>query len=265
MNSKENLLNQLIERGDRVDIYNGKLVITPKSGIKVPENWQKENRNNIACCISKLTGIEIYLYESFSVGKYDKGTKSGITINFHRASDMQKFFTIMNIKFERQRNSKKGKKGDRLPNNEFVVTDNMMLYEFWKRTGLKIPQLTRFNQYMGNLKDILFVADIKKGNKFENPTIRPTEVNHEEILKAHNRHTENTQKTLKAHITTTHKETPESLENQALEEGLTTCKSHHGNTLIRECGNKIIHDALKTSPQEQDIEEWLAPYNETSN
>ena len=50
----------------------------------------------------------------------------------------------------------------------------MSFYRFWMRTGLKIPpRLTSFHDYMGKLRTLKFVGEVREGGKIVNKSLRP--------------------------------------------------------------------------------------------
>ena len=107
------------------------------------------------------------IYDSFTVGKYNRGRNDGITLNFIEPSTNLMYFTIYNVK----RKGTKGKRKDKYyPGNKFRLTKWMKFYRIWTiQWDMPLPPrgLTAFNECMGKLKQLKFKALIKQGNQLD--------------------------------------------------------------------------------------------------
>lgn len=110
-------------------------------------------------------------YESYSVGKYEAGKNSGITLQLISADTGLRHHVHYNVKLTRQRGPNKG---SRLPGKQFWVTACMKFYDFWHRIcGLKTPSkgLTTFHDCMGKLKPLRFQAESLDAKKLDKDTL----------------------------------------------------------------------------------------------
>jgi len=182
-----NLLNKMLTRGDIISVTDGRLCITPASKKDIPNDWMKENQLTLIQQCADQLGINTYLYEGYTTGKYGKGKHEGVTLIFTQLSSDTSAFVCFNANLKRQRNTKGINKGKSLPDGQFSVSAKGAFYSFWLTSGLKPPaSTTRFYDRMGRLKNIVFTADIQKNERLEKKTIRPINITHEQILSAHN-------------------------------------------------------------------------------
>ena len=110
-------------------------------------------------------------YESYSVGKYEAGKNSGITLQLISADTGLRHHVHYNVKLTRQRGPNKG---SRLPGKQFWVTACMKFYDFWHRIcGLETPSkgLTTFHDCMGKLKPLRFQAESLDAKKLDKDTL----------------------------------------------------------------------------------------------
>lgn len=180
-------IRQLLSRGDEVGIERGRLVIRPASGRLVPLDWLQAHSPALIREILTAIGIDAYEYSSHTTGRYGPRKWSGITLQFSSSvthSDAHAFF---NVELNRLRNTKAGKAGTPLPEGHFRVGEKHDFYRFWEATELPMPKrLASFHDYVGNLRGILFTADITKGhkNRLIASSIHPLSVSVAEVRKA---------------------------------------------------------------------------------
>jgi len=175
----DSLLEQLISRGDRVEINSGRLKIYPYSGNDVPDAWFKANSAELVRSILEATGKDGYLYEDFSTGLYSR--YSGVTLNFQDILLREFRYAIYNVglKYSRGR-----KKGQALPKNQFHPSRKGKFLKFWYRTGLDLPQgrRSRIAEHMGWLKGIVYNARMtEKVDRLDKDSIAPLSVSFDDI------------------------------------------------------------------------------------
>ncbi len=267
----ESCLAQLLKRGDKVAIQAGRLVITPKSGQPIPASWLSQNEKALVCDLAKLTNRLAFKYEGFDKGKYGKHKAGGISLQLSNLEDNSDNYTIFNVRVNRQRTSKQGKKGALLPAKQFTVTKNMAFYEFWKATGLALPdRLSKFWAYMGNLKVLYFTGnydpkDIKR-QKILKQTLKPLTVTYEELtslaLFMPNSCSTREQATHNTCTSGVNKETPASQQLLGLQPSPATSENKYGNKVIRKGvirnPNAMAYPCV--NHQYQTTEEWLKEY-----
>lgn len=163
---QSNLLNTLLNRGDKVMIEQGVLKITPHSGKAVPMKWYKANEQQLVKELCRRTGTRGYRFESFTTGRYSvKGStkKGGITLLFSDVVTGTAVSMLFNADLTRTRNTVAGNKGSSLLGKKFTVSKRSGFYGFWISAGLKLPpSLSKFHDYMGNLKPLVFTGELQK-------------------------------------------------------------------------------------------------------
>lgn len=168
------LLDQLLSRGDLVALDNGKLIIQPASGAKVPVGWLKKHDDALALTLATRANTPLYKYVGYTVGAYGKHKADGVTLQFVNMATDEEVYAICNVNRERVQDSRKGKAGAKLPAKQFRITKRMELYKFWLRTGLAEPEkkyLSEFHRVMGRLKSVLFTMSTS-GSKADKNTIQ---------------------------------------------------------------------------------------------
>ncbi|GAA0200782.1 hypothetical protein GCM10009123_05150 [Kangiella japonica] len=258
-------LAKLFSDGHKVEILDGRLNISP-------EVVQSIDKDALLFEIATVTSTELLIYQSYSAGAY-QGKYKGVTLQFNRSLSEQGAYAIFNANIVRQRNSKKGKKGERLPNGHFNVSENSEFYKFWKRCYLPRPaSLTRFWERMGNLKKVILTGSYTKGERLDSKSLKPVDLSYIEIKECfndchtHKERINNAQATHKERIRPTHKEIDENHTEQGVQANQSTGNSKYGNKVIRECGNKgndsISITTTKKSPQKQSNDEWLEDWEQ---
>ena len=263
------LAKKLIDRGDILEIINGRLSITAASGIEVPADWLSENQEKLAIEIIQQLKINPLVYLSYSAGKFNKGRYSGVQLQFEHLVSGKQAYCIFNAETTYSRGKKKGQP---LPSKQFRVGKQSSFTKFWKNTCLDSPpRLSSFHDYMGNLKKLLFVARISHGEKLEKETLQPLNISFEQITAAFCQdtpdisHTTAIQHPDKIHTSLPYNETFQSHTTQGLETKSTTGQISYGIWLQ---GNAVTRDNIipinnhKKQPQEQSVDEWLADYGD---
>lgn len=258
-------LAKLFSNGHKVEILNGRLIISP-------EVVQSIDKDALLFEIATVTSTELLIYQSYSAGAY-QGKYKGVTLQFDRLLSEQGAYVNFNAITIRQKDTTKGKKGERLPKGRFSVRIKHKFYKLWKRCDLPMPNSpTRFWDRMGNLKKIVFTGNFSKGERLDKDSLKPVDLSHKEIKEcfngylAHKERISNAQPTHKERIRPTHKETTESHAKQGLQAKQSTGRNKYGNKVIRECGNKgndsISITTTKKPPQEQSNDEWLEDWEQ---
>ena len=85
-------LQSLIQRGDRVSIEQGELVITAASGVPVPTEWMARNREELIKEVLKLLDVpDIYVYKYYTTGRYGSKGIMGLTLQFQSILTAESF------------------------------------------------------------------------------------------------------------------------------------------------------------------------------
>jgi hypothetical protein len=271
-------LPRLIERGDKVEIIKGRLYITPKSGLPIPDQWLKEHEKTIVLDMANLTDQLYFTYAGYDCGYYGQHKAGGLNIQLTNMDNHKNSYTIFNVGLERQRNSKKAKAGARLPKGQFTLTIQHGFYKFWLATGLKIPdkRKSRLWAHMGNLKPLHFTGsydpkDVKQ-EKVLTTTLIPLNVSYESLVKVtefiHKPYTSHTQVVHSTYTNPIHKETGLEHDIHGLQPNITTGLNNYGKRLKGKEVNGNPYTPriqsvkpIKKRPQDQSEEEWLADYD----
>jgi hypothetical protein len=278
---QNSLLEQLLKRGDKIYIYDGSLIIEPISGGHVPKSWLKQHGSTLVGQILQAVNIDCFAYIGYSTGKYGGRRYSGVTLQFESLIAREYKHCIFNARTDYQC----GKKiGNPLPKGRFSVSKHSTFHKFWRDTGLRLPpRLGAFNDYMGNLKKLLFTATCKCKGKIDKNSIKPLNVTYEQITASFALLPTNTNQT-GAEQMTNHSQTllpnndlPQPQESIGLHEFQSTCINNYGisnkdsavkgninsNNKGSSTGNSegTINRYKKKVPQEQTNEEWLEDYD----
>jgi len=260
------ILPRLLSKGNEVSIVKGSPLIIAASGKQVPEKWLTDNRRLLLLEIINLLNVDAYTYIGYSTGRYGRNLYQGVTLQFEETQDFSEAHAILNAEITRARNSKHGKAGEDLPKGQFRVSPKHNFYKFWRSTGLKFPiRNSAFFDYMGKLKEIIFVGELDYKSKFHNKTLRALELSSELIMAAYIQSLpDNTQTTTKQYpnnyqtrmpnkeVTSKHAANDTALNSSTRESkyGL----SYQGSVVISNHLPLINH--IK-KPYEQTTDEWL--------
>jgi hypothetical protein len=117
-----------------------------------------------------VTGLQ---YLSYSTGLYGPQKRGGVTLQLLCERTGKDYYVIFNADIKRKRNVKGLKAGTLLPKGRFSVGRKSAFYKFWLSTGINIPpRLSAFNDYMGKLKGLLYIAEIESNNRLDACTLR---------------------------------------------------------------------------------------------
>jgi hypothetical protein len=264
--NKCSLLEKLISRGDHIEIVDGALSITPTSNKEIPEQWLKDNRETLISEIAQLADVEPYIYLGFSTGSYGDHKAGGVSLQFTNLITGEDAYAVFNAELTRARKSKSGDKGTSLAKGKFRVRKGFEFYRFWLLSGLNIPpRLSVFDQYMGNLKCLVFIPELGNRNKFINKKTKLMNVSYEQVSNSlgykstYNRQTTDTQQTYNRHTRMTHSDLAQPYIDRGLQINSSACSNKCGLSLQ---GSEVLSTPLPVinihkTPQEQTTEEWL--------
>ncbi|GAB2514530.1 hypothetical protein GCM10008940_16260 [Microbulbifer agarilyticus] len=242
----------------------GRLTVTPLSGQPVPRDWLSRHFEQLASEIARQLGRELYLYDSYSTGRFDKGRLKGVQLQFTCALTGESRFVIFNAEIERRRDTKYGRSGAILPGSQFKAGKKSAFADFWQRADLPQPQRKGwYSNLMGKLNGMIFTGAALIGEKLDKQSLKPLNLAHGELAalfqltqlnspEAHPEQCPNNSQTVSPNT-----RLPETQAQQRVHLDVTTGAPNHGNTVIRQCG----HEGNSKSPYEQTDEEWLADYN----
>lgn len=251
-------LTQLLARGDAVAVEQGRLKLTPASGRPVPAEWLSTNSRALIAQAASITGTTALQYIGYSVGNYGPTRAGGITLQFCCLVTGEERFVIFNAHTKRARTSKSGKAGDPLPKGQFRVGKRSGFYRFWESTNLAYQRLANIHQRMGNLRGLIYTADISDKGRIASATLRPLEFSSLAI----NSQTSRNQFAINSQTAFANKEPPQSQQWHDLHEIPTTGTPNYGNKVIREHGYTGKHSSPSIPPPEQSTDEWLADYGD---
>lgn len=270
MNSKP-LAPQLFARGDQLEILQGQLTVTPRSGKPVPEHWLKANRDSLAREILTQLNLDAFVFSSYDTGHYSAKRCAGITLQFESLVSDSRPYCIFNAALDRIKTTKYGKKGSPLPAGQFRVGSKSSFIRFWKTTGLTPPpRLSSFHDYMGNLKKIIFTGRFKQGEKLEKRTVQPLTVSSKAISSAYslkppdNIHTQPIQTPDKSQTSTPYNDFHSAQLPQGLASDSTTGDINYGtrHKEARVNGNNTLPINHSNNIEANNDDEWLTAYSE---
>lgn len=261
------MLAALLVRGDRIAVECGRLVISPASGKPVPDDWLEEWAEPLVIAAAKLAGQPALSYQGHDVGNYHVGNgsssrKGGLALQFYCLTTGQKLYAIFNVDTKRARDTKAGKKGEKLPPGRFRVRKRSAFYRFWESTGLRARRLSDFHDYIGKLKDLTFTGVRLQGERLDASSLCPLEIQWEELLRLStaknpdNCPTSSRQRPDKNPTILPDNEPWQHQQSRGIQPDLTTGSPKCGNKVIREHGYK----EKGKRPQDQSNDEWLTDY-----
>ncbi|MDO8402626.1 MAG: hypothetical protein Q7T27_03930 [Pseudomonas sp.] len=259
-------VEKLLARGDEISIQHGQLVIRPSSGMPVPQEWRDKYSPALLREILLTLGMDAYEYGGYSTGLYGHHKAAGVTIQFPSFVGGMKTHAIFNANLNRDRTTKAGAKGSSLPKGHFRISPRSHLFQFWQSTGLSTPKrLSSFHDYLGNLRGILFAADMVAGrkNRLDTGSLRPLSITTAEVRKAFqpdNRRTTTGQVTDNCRTMMPDKDSAPAQQNRGFQPKPSTCTESHVKTVISTCVYTAasVPDRSRKQPAEQTEEEWLA-------
>lgn len=259
-------VGKLLRRGDEISIELGRLVIRPSSEKDVPEEWLQKHKPALIREILVTLGIDAYEYGGYSTGKFGHQHAPGVAIQLPSFVGGLDSHAIFNAELNRDRTTKAGAKGSDLPKGHFRIGKRSHLYRFWQSTGLPTPKrLSSLHDYLGNLRDILFAADMVVGrkNRLNTASLRPLSITSAEVRNAFqpdNCRTIAGQATDNCRTKVPDKDFAPAQQNQGFQRNQTTGTENHGKTVISTYGYTAVNVSTQSRkrPQEQTEEEWLA-------
>lgn len=214
-------------------------------------------------------GVSLWAGCSYTTGHYGSRKMPGITLQFQSAVTDENTYAIFNAELTRSRSTEAGKKGAPLPAGHFRVGKRSHFYRFWQSTGLPEPKrLAALHDYMGNLRGILFTADVTEGhqNRLDAGSLLPLSVPASDVLRAF---LPDSLRTVPGQVPDNiqtrvpDKDAAQALAVRGFQPKATTCHGDYGKAVISEHGNKENSSSSLSPrrPEEQSIEEWLADYS----
>nr|WP_314642732.1 hypothetical protein [uncultured Pseudomonas sp.] len=266
-------VGKLLRRGDEISIELGRLVIRPSSEKDVPEEWLQKHKPALLREILVKLGIDAYEYGGYSTGKFGHQHAPGVAIQLPSFVGGLDSHAIFNAELNRDRTIKAGAKGSDLPKGHFRIGKRSHLYRFWQSTGLPTPKrLSSLHDYLGNLRDILFAADMVTGrkNRLDTASLRPLSITSAEVRNAFepdNCRTISGQATDNCRTKVPDKVSAPDQQNQGLQGNRTTGTENHGKTVISKDGYTVVNVSTQSlkRPQEQTVEQWLTDYSSPSS
>lgn len=266
------LLRRMLARGDAVSIAHGRLIIQLASGNSIPEDMFQQYAPELIQQILQAVGTDAFHYLSYTTGRYDGGKNQGLTMQLQNVITGADAYAIFNVELSRSRSIKAGKEGDPLPKKRFRVSTRHQLYKFWLTTGLNVPALAAFHDYMGNLRGILISASPTEGagdGRLIATTMQALNLSASVIRQAvlaQNSHTAAAQHPHSSHTTMPHKESAPAQQSRGLQPFSSTGEENHGKAVIRRSGNTGVpaFTPARKKPEEQSVDEWLADYERPS-
>lgn len=271
------LAYRLLINGGKLSIEQGRLELKAPTGELVDSKWIQENLEQILLDIADKLSVDIFIYQSYSTGRYIKKVKDkgGLELQFNHLNSEGKAYAIFNALLDRARTTKKYKKGAPLPARQFRVTENFDFYKYWKATGLAIPpRLSSFHDYMGKLKTVIFTGTFHetKAERLIAPSLSALNISHQQLtsafidsLKPDNIQTTTGQEPDKSQTTNPDKEIQPHQIPQDSQSISTTGKKNYGTRPLGNADTRenIYPISTPKKPEEQSIDEWLTDYDKS--
>jgi hypothetical protein len=178
------LLNQLLDRGDKVSIESGKLVVIPASGNPVPGDWFDDNEAELVEQIAVQAGVVILRYVDYSTGAYSSRFYEGVTLQFDDVATRADAYSIFNCILTRAKNSKHSAAKRPLPKKQFRLNRKHRLTTLLDLSGIKYRSLSEAYKSLHKLKGLLLNASYapNKGDRLQSDTLKPLNLTHRELL-----------------------------------------------------------------------------------
>lgn len=177
------LLTRLLNEGNIISITQGKLLIKASSGLEVPSSWLKQHELLLIRDICLALNITAFRYISYSTGSYGTKKSQGVTLQFNNIKTNDEAYVVYNANLKRARTGKRGKKGEPLPEKQFIVSEKSSFYKFWCSTGLPLPRsLSKFYECMGKLKPLIFTGQVDFNNRITGKKLSLLEISYQQIV-----------------------------------------------------------------------------------
>lgn len=178
-------IKRVLARGDYVAVERGHLVIIPISGKSVPKDWLAKNLPAIMGEIAGATGINIFQYQRYHVGKFGVKNFEGVLLDYANIITGETCQVFYNCETTRARNTEAGKKGKPLPRNQFRVTANHAFTKLWQSLRLPLPRrLAEFHSCMGKLGAVYVTGTQNEKGRIDKTTFKPVNFTAGELIKA---------------------------------------------------------------------------------
>lgn len=124
---------------------------------------------------------------SYTTGSYGAKKSQGITLQFNNLQTNEDAYIIYNASLKRARSGRHGKKGELLPERQFIIGERSNFYKFWCSTGLPLPRsLSKFYECIGKLKPLIFTSQVDFKNRITNKKSPLLEVSYQQIVDKNN-------------------------------------------------------------------------------
>ncbi len=258
----------LIERGNIIEVTQGKLVILPKSGRLVPKDWFKQNEKKLLADIAYITDRHAFMYHGYSLGKYGAHKHETLTLQFSEFKNMSDAYAAFNVSLKRQRASRNNEpKGSPLPKGEFSPPKAGEFVKLWMRTGLRNYNPSRLCRYMGNLKGLTYTGEYSitsnAKKKLANKSIDLLNITYDELIAAMpSGCLNNAQEMPNPCLRSMPKQFVESHVSQGLHEYPSTGELDHGLRLQGNAVNGPTHIATGNQDKSttNSVDSWLDEY-----
>ncbi len=251
------LLVSLLTRGDRIEISNSRLVVSPRSGKRVPSAWLENNQNEIIADILSATRRMAYRYIRYtrSAEGYANGRHPGVTLHFQEVRSKRDTHLIFNAETT-------NRVGNLRPRKQFLPPRSGSLVKFWERTVGALPsnRRSRLWEHMGRLKPFLYQFTVRGDGKGENNSAGLLNIPFEEIARilANRTRTDHGPSTYRSRTQLT----DETINQEQTKRGLqrySTASQTDYETSMQDRTIPRLSNSQDIS--NQSVEEWLAPYN----
>jgi hypothetical protein len=288
-----NLTKSLLSKGDNIAVYQGQLIITPKSGKPVPSDWLSMNAQKIITEIAQQKGQSIFTYCYYKTGVYNNGRSPGLMVRFVDLLTGEDVYAMFNAELKRKRTSRNKKAGDPLPDGQFRIGNRSALYKLWIKTDLEIPRrFAEWHKSMSKLIHVYFDAVRSTKDKLSNQSIMPLSLSFKDVRQlfgdsvatserqaSDNMVTRNGDKVWRQSLVTSNGDKQNAVEQASNDlEHDSKCVSNQvrvfesAGNLSACASNRVLSDQVMTCevipltpskklPQEQTIDEWLKDYD----
>jgi hypothetical protein len=254
--------------GYRVEIVLGRLRVTSRDGSELQAVAMAEVEKPLVNDLLHLCGRTAFVYEGYSVGFYGQARASGLNMIFCAIENDDRVHSIFNVDLTRQRKSKLGRKGSRLPAGHFRVGIRSNFVKFWKMTGLATPKSgASYHDYMGNLKrGLMFEFSGVEFGRVQNPDIQLLQISEHDIQTAltakYSSHTNNGYDPDNSQTKCPDGKLSPDRTGQGLQPYQTTAPRHYETSQQdRKITSHQTPDPRSTRVEDQSAEEWLTQYN----
>jgi len=260
-------LKEVLKKGVKLSIKCGRLVIDEQL-TQHQQHWFDKHKSSFIQSIVNKLQPNLYVYVGYSTGRYKKQKFPGITLSFINLLTGGSGYIIFNACLDRKRTTKHGEQGSALPKDHFSIAKRSSFYKFWLKTKLDVPRrLSSFHDYMGKLKGLIFMFEIKKKEQLDKKSFALLSLEHEELNKL----------IFSDNIPTTFGQTPDNSQTKSSDKIIKLAHNNKGfqasqttgqnNCELSYQGSGDIRDSIYSvkstiSNNDQTNEEWLNDYNQ---